>query len=114
MSHYNVFDTRATQNCYYDKNHHYICKKESIFHRIGRWILMAFLLFVGLILILALFCIIKRRRSKKAKALATTQNGNYGMPQYGAPYDAKPGQVNGTTAGEYYGGGPQPPQPVHH
>ncbi|KAF2665436.1 hypothetical protein BT63DRAFT_428394 [Microthyrium microscopicum] len=53
--------------CSTDKHGNRVCKKENFFHRVGRWILTAILIFFGLIALMILCCCIRRKRSKKNK-----------------------------------------------
>jgi len=60
----------AHVTCSTDHNGVRHCRPESFFHRVGRWILTAFMIFIGLIALLILCCCIRRSRKKKAKAAA--------------------------------------------
>jgi hypothetical protein len=77
LNNFNNFVARsAREYCTTDKHGKKSCKKESFFHRVGRWILTGVLLFFGLIALMILCCCIKRRRSKKSKEAAAGYNAN--------------------------------------
>jgi len=64
----NLLVSRAAHvYCHTDAHGTRVCKRESFFHRVGRWILTGVLIFFGLIALMILCCCIRRRRSKKAK-----------------------------------------------
>ncbi|KAF2421064.1 hypothetical protein EJ08DRAFT_665373 [Tothia fuscella] len=84
-----TLESRAPRfTCYTDKRtHRQVCRKESFFHRVGRYILIAVLLFLAITAVCVLLCCLKLRK-KKSKDLSAAEpnansnlNGQYGEPQ---------------------------------
>ncbi|QDS69122.1 hypothetical protein FKW77_010329 [Venturia effusa] len=85
-------------------------KKESFFHRVGKFILIAFLIFFLITTLLCLCCCLKMRKkkSKNVDPNAPPKSGIMGL--FGKKQ--QPQQYNLETAqpGGYYGQPPPPPQ----
>jgi len=96
FNHLNILIARAGHvTCSTDIHGVRHCKEESFFHRVGRWILTAFMIFFGLIALLILCCCIKRHRKKRAKkaAIAAPMQQVYAPPQ--SYYAPQPPQATG-------------------
>jgi len=103
------------QTCTHDKNGHLVCKKkDSFFKRVGKFILIAVLIFVFLCALCCLCCCLKMRK-KKTKNIDNGGGqkkgglfGMFGKKNQDQQYNLQTAQPNGV-----YGQPPQPPQQAH-
>jgi len=103
------------QTCTHDpKTGHLVCKnKDSFFKRVGKFILIALLIFFALVALCCICCCMKMRK-KKAKDPNAPKKGLFG---FGGKKQDQQYNLETAQPGGFYGqppAPPQPPQPAHH